>query len=125
MVTQFGVFDFTYRQEALGHAQTAVFVAVMQVQWSCLLSCKTRKLSILQKGVKNIRLDMALLFESCLAICIVYIPVLNYVLGTRPLRWCHLFIALPFTFAIITYDESRKFLVRNWPQGWIAKMTYY
>eukprot|EP01088_Endostelium_zonatum_P006102 TRINITY_DN18209_c0_g1_i1.p1 TRINITY_DN18209_c0_g1~~TRINITY_DN18209_c0_g1_i1.p1 ORF type:complete len:1118 (-),score=288.13 TRINITY_DN18209_c0_g1_i1:70-3423(-) len=123
--TDQGAFDKDYRVAVLQLAQTAVFVSVMQVQWSCLLSCKTRKLSIFQKGMTNIQLTAALCFETVVAVLIVYLPGLGFVLGTRQLRFVHLFPALPFTLAILTYDETRKAMIRRWPNGWVARMTYY
>ncbi len=33
--------------------------------------------------------------------------------------------ALPFSLAILIYDEVRKFILRRNPGGWVEKETYY
>jgi sodium/potassium-transporting ATPase subunit alpha len=33
--------------------------------------------------------------------------------------------ALPFSLAILIYDEVRKYLLRKNPGGWVEQETYY
>merc|ERR1712216_1047803 len=42
-----------FQREALFHAQTAYFVAIVIVQWADLMICKTRMNSIAQQGMLN------------------------------------------------------------------------
>eukprot|EP00005_Dracoamoeba_jomungandri_P007697 CAMPEP_0174274970 /NCGR_PEP_ID=MMETSP0439-20130205/59574_1 /TAXON_ID=0 /ORGANISM="Stereomyxa ramosa, Strain Chinc5" /LENGTH=958 /DNA_ID=CAMNT_0015367039 /DNA_START=37 /DNA_END=2910 /DNA_ORIENTATION=+ len=51
--TDDGIYDSSYREDVLAHAQTAYFVSIVIVQWADLLICKTRKLSIFQQGMTN------------------------------------------------------------------------
>ncbi len=32
---------------------------------------------------------------------------------------------MPFSLAILIYDEIRKFIIRRNPGGWVEKETYY
>jgi len=120
-----GTYNYDERVNALGNAQTAYFVSIVIVQWSDLLICKTRKLSLFQQGMKNLMLNFGLAFETVLALIVVYAPFLDIALGTRPLNPRHLLPALPFAFLIIAYDELRKFWIRTHPTGWVKRFTYY
>lgn len=35
------------------------------------------------------------------------------------------FPAMPFSLAIFIYDESRKYILRQNPGGWVERETYY
>lgn len=112
------------RQEALKAAQTAYFISIIVVQWADLLICKTRYLSIFTHGMRNSFMNKAILFETILGIAISYVPLAWYI-GTRPLRfvwWCS---AIPFNFFIFLYDETRKWLIRRSPGGWLERTTYW
>eukprot|EP01094_Clydonella_sp_ATCC50884_P006833 TRINITY_DN16016_c0_g1_i1.p1 TRINITY_DN16016_c0_g1~~TRINITY_DN16016_c0_g1_i1.p1 ORF type:complete len:993 (-),score=365.00 TRINITY_DN16016_c0_g1_i1:185-3163(-) len=113
------------RINALGNAQTAYFVSIVVVQWADLLACKTRKLSLFQQGMKNMVLNFGLFSETLLAIFLCYCPFLDIALGTRPIHPRHWLPALPFTLLILSYDELRKFTIREFPGGWVETNTYY
>ena len=146
---------------------TAFFVSIVIVQWADLIICKTRKNSVFQQGMKNGMLNFGLCFETLLAAFLSYCPGMDKGLRMYPLKVAH-FVethnqhhsqhsqfnwwlpALPFSLLIFTYDETRKFLLRQNPGefwscahfspidqnrlftvknictgGWIEKETYY
>jgi sodium/potassium-transporting ATPase subunit alpha len=113
------------RDEALRSAQTAFFVSIVVVQWADLMICKTRKLSILQQGMMNKMLNFGLFSETFLAAVLCYVPVCNVLFGTRPISLLHWLPGVPFSILIFCYDESRKFLIRAMPGGFLDKKTYY
>jgi sodium/potassium-transporting ATPase subunit alpha len=118
-----GVF---YRREALAHAQTAFFVALIVNQWINLIICKTRQSSLFQHGMWfNKLLLLALVVETAFACLIIYTPPLNYVFGTRPLIFLHWLPGLPFAALIFCYDEIRKCMIRSYPRGFVAKWTHW
>ena len=126
-----------YTVEALFYAQCGYLVSIVCVQWSDLLICKTRNLSISQQGMINNNANFALFFETALVAILCYVPFLNTVLGTRMIAFPH--FALPsisFFMVIIFYDETRKVFLRNGmqpggkegritPKGWVVRNTYY
>jgi len=115
-----------YQAKVLHFAQTAYFVAVVFCKPFAALACKTRRLSLFQQGVRNnMVLLYAIVFEICIAICIVYIPPLNTVFSTRPLWGGHWFLGLPWAFLLITYDELRKLTMRTWPGGLVDRLTFW
>uniref|UniRef100_A0A1I8FSC5 IlGF domain-containing protein n=1 Tax=Macrostomum lignano TaxID=282301 RepID=A0A1I8FSC5_9PLAT len=77
--------------------------------------CKTRRLSLFHQGMYNHQMTFGLFFETSLAIFMSYCPGLDKALRMQPLRFNWWLPALPFSFAIITYDEIRKMLLRKFP----------
>merc|ERR1719370_480939 len=119
--------EWTYfqRKELELTCHTAFFVTIVIVQWADLIICKTRKLSVFQQGMKNWFMNFGLVFETCLAIFLSYCPGMDKGLRMYPLYFNWWLPALPFSLLIFCYDESRKFLLRRNPGGWIEKETYY
>eukprot|EP00164_Ancoracysta_twista_P004844 GFYU01006582.1.p1 GENE.GFYU01006582.1~~GFYU01006582.1.p1 ORF type:complete len:402 (-),score=161.35 GFYU01006582.1:456-1547(-) len=119
------------QQDLLGAAQTSYFVSIVQVQWSDLVICKTRKLSLFQQGMSNPIMNFGVFSETGLAVILAYVEDLNRVFGTRPIEFKHWLPALPFFIIIFTYDELRKLKMRRDREalkgkaGWVEKVTYW
>jgi hypothetical protein len=126
-----------YTVEALYYAQSGYLITIVVVQWSDLLICKTRNLSISQQGMINNNANFALFFETALVAILCYVPFLNTVLGTRMIAFPHFGIpAMSFFMIIIFYDETRKVFLRQGMvfsrstgrikfDGWVVRNTYY
>jgi len=123
--------------EALYYAQCGYLVSIVCVQWSDLLICKTRNLSISQQGMINGNANFALVFETVLCAVLCYVPFINLVLGTRFIAFPHFAVpSISFFMIIIFYDETRKAFLR-WGMvysqttgrikfdGWVLRNTYY
>merc|ERR1712168_163788 len=104
---------------------TAFFVSIVVVQWADLIICKTRKNSVFQQGMKNWVMNFGLCFETILAAFLSYCPGMDKGLRMYPLYFNWWLPALPFSILIFCYDETRKFLLRRNPGGWIEHETYY
>ena len=106
--------------------QTAFFVCIVITQWAGLVICKTRRNSLFQHGMNNAALNFGLLFETILALGLVYIPQLNDALRMHPMKWEWWLLPLPFSLLIFCYDEIRKYILRHLEKGsWLEKETYY
>merc|ERR1719491_494584 len=126
-----------FSTEALKYAQSGYLISIVCVQWSDLMICKTRNLSISQQGMLNNNSNFALFFETALVALLSYFWVLNLVLGTRMIAFPHFAIPSMSCFAIIMfYDECRKIFVRRGMvfskttgrikfDGWVTRNTYY
>jgi sodium/potassium-transporting ATPase subunit alpha len=126
-----------YTTEALRYAQGGYLVSIVVVQWSDLLICKTRNLSISQQGMVNGNMIFGLFFETALTAFLSYIPFLNLVLGTRAVALPHFGVpSFSFFVVILSYDELRKIYVRDGMKrergsnrvkldGWVVRNTYY
>jgi sodium/potassium-transporting ATPase subunit alpha len=104
---------------------TAFFVSIVVVQWADLIICKTRKNSVFQQGMKNHFMNFGLCFETVLAAFLSYTPGMDKGLRMYPLKINWWLPAIPFSILIWCYDETRKFLLRRNPGGWIERETYY
>merc|ERR1711931_558303 len=116
---------FIQRKDLELTCHTAFFVTIVVVQWADLIICKTRRLSVFQQGMKNHMLNFGLFFETALAALLQYTPGLNTGLRLRPMNASWWFIAIPFSILIFIYDETRRYLLRRSPGGWVERETYY
>lgn len=102
----------------------------MPRQWFNLLSVRTRRLSIFQhspvlnKLTQNYYLFPAILFSLVMAFFWLYIPPLQTVLATTPVPVEHWFLPMAFGVGLLLLDEGRKFAVRKWPSGFLAKAAW-
>lgn len=119
--------EWTYAQRKIVEftCHTMFFTAIVIVQWADVLICKTRRLSIFQQGMKNKILIAGLFEETCLAAFLAYCPGTDAMLRMYPLEWSWWFIPMPFSLIIFVYDETRKYLIRRYPGGWVESETYY
>ena len=117
---------FAERKKLEYTCHTAFFVSIVIVQWTDLIICKTRRLSVFQQGMKNWFLNFGLCFETTLAAFLSYTPGMDKGLRMYPLKINWWLPALPFSALILIYDECRKKTMRSLPHGsWIEKETYY
>ncbi|XP_046693672.1 sodium/potassium-transporting ATPase subunit alpha-1-like isoform X2 [Silurus meridionalis] len=105
--------------------QTAFFVSIVVVQWADLIICKTRMNSILKQKMNNKILIFGLLEETALASFLSYCPGMDIALRMYPLKPSWWLCALPYAFLIFIYDETRRYILRRNPGGWVEKETYY
>jgi len=119
--------EWTYKDRKILEytCHTAFFVSIVVVQWADLMICKTRKNSIFTQGMKNWFMNFGLVFETVLAAFLSYCPGMDKGLRMYPLYFNWWLPAIPFSILIFCYDETRKFLLRRNPGGWIEKETYY
>lgn len=104
----------------MAKGQTAYFVSVVVVQWMDVIVNKTRRTSIFTHGMDNWLLNFSLLFETAIAVIVVYVPGLNVALTFSDVSgwaWC---TGVPFFFYMLIYEELRKVIVRTWPDSWLG-----
>ena len=74
--------------------------------------------------MKNTKMIQGLLFETCLGVFFCYCPGLDK-LGLRPIHGFHWFLGVPWSILILIYDEVRKYIIRQFPGGWVDRFTYW
>lgn len=119
--------EWTYQdRKSLEYScQAGFFMSIVLVQWINLLVSRSRTASIFQRGLGNGILNFALIFETFLAILLIYVPGLNNGLQMEmlyPLSWLP---PLPFVIFILAYDEIRKAIMRKHPNGWMKQETCF
>lgn len=122
--------DEDYYIRKVNEASSIYFVNLVVMQWFNLMTTRTRRLSIVQhpplfnKKTQNWYLFPAILFALGMAIMWLYIPSLQPVLGTTPVPVEHWFLPFSFGIFIVLMDEARKFAVRKWPNGLVARVAW-
>lgn len=106
-------------------AQTAYFVAVCWTQVSDVIICKTRRISLIKKGMRNYVLNMSIFVNVIAALFVTYFPLCHEVFNTEPLAWHNFFLAIPFMVLMIVGDEIRRYIIRNNISKWVEDETYY
>jgi len=116
--------SYESRKELEYTCQTAFFVTVVVLQWGDLIISKTRKLSILSQGMDNHVLNFGLIFETAITAMLVYIPGMQLfkLYPMKPVWWL---LGIPFSLLTIVLDETRKYLIRQNPNGWVERVSYY
>lgn len=126
-------FNFTYTPEflaAVSEAQSVYFINLVIMQWFNLLATRTRRLSIFQqnplgnKTTRNLVLFPAMLLALIIAIFFLYVPFFNSAFGTAPIPWYHYFLPMAFGLVMLGLDEARKWNVRNYPKGFLARIAW-
>ncbi|CAB3253744.1 unnamed protein product [Arctia plantaginis] len=116
---------FKDRKRVERKAQTAYFVAVCWTQISDVIICKTRRISLMKKGMRNQVLNLSILIDLIAAAIVTYVPLCHEVFSTEPLSWHDFISAWPFMFLMICGDELRRYLIRNNISQWVEAETYY
>ncbi|KAK2602140.1 hypothetical protein N8I77_008697 [Diaporthe amygdali] len=122
--------DADYYTQKLSVASSVYFITLVVMQWFNLMSVRTRRLSIFQhpplfnRKTQNVWLFPAILFALVMAFFWLYIPRLQEVLSTAPVPVEYWFLPMTFGLAILLLDEGRKFFVRKWPSGLMARWAW-
>jgi magnesium-transporting ATPase (P-type) len=97
-------------------ATSMTFFSMVACQIGTAFAARTERASLRSVGVFSNRLLLwGIAFELALAGAIIYVPVLQSLLGTEPLPPDALALALPFPFIVWGADELRRYLLRRNP----------
>lgn len=116
-----------YRVEILAIAQGAFLLTVVWAQIANILIRKTQVASIFtyERLLGNRVMVWSILFEIVIIVMLVYIPGLNsvFLLGAPKPKWaaCAVWI-MPF---LLIWDETRKWICRKYPDGFIMRNTNF
>jgi len=103
-----------FTPDALKYAQTAFFFSIAIAQITNAFACKTRKHSFMFGGLSNFSLMFGFCSEAALCLILAYAHPINVALNSRDVIFLHFGVpSLPFSVIAMTYDEIRKYLIRN------------
>ncbi len=95
-------------------AVTAFFASIVICQVADVLICRTRRESVLKKGLFSNKLILTgICFELLLLAIIVFNPFANKLFGTHRLTLFELSLSVPFAVLISFGDEIRKMFIRK------------
>lgn len=134
MVLRYGSMDPKYDPEYVtkvaNEASSIYFVNLVFMQFFNLLAVRTRRLSIFQqppilnKETQNLLLFPAMVFALCVVFIFLYIPSLHDSIDTTTVPVEHFFLPIAFGLGLLFLDELRKYSVRRWPRGILAKIAW-
>lgn len=114
----------------LNVASSIYFVNLVVMQWFNLMAVRTRRLSLFQhppllsRRTQNVWLFPAVAFALAMVFFWCYVPRLQAVLGTAAVPVEFWFLPMTFGLALLLSDEGRKFCVRKWPGGLMARWAW-
>lgn len=123
-------YDPTHVNQVLAEASSIYFVNLVIMQWFNLLATRTRRLSIFQqppafnKETQNLWLFPAMAFALVVIFIFLYIPGLDRAINSSRIPVEYFFFPVAFGFWMLLADEARKYCVRRWPKGFLAKISW-
>ncbi|KAL4473895.1 hypothetical protein ABPG74_022759 [Tetrahymena malaccensis] len=111
-----------YSVEAINYVQSVYFVTIILQQWFHVIACKTRSTSFV-KSAYNILMLQGMVFQTLLAVFLLYVPGVQIVFGGRPIFFWLWTSCISFTILLLIYEEIRKFCCRKYK--WFYKYCYW
>lgn len=122
-----------YSQAELTHynnvGQCVYFITLVILQWGNILSVRSKRMSILQADPvrparRNPWLPLAMLISLVIAIFVTEVPGIQSLFGTASVPIRFWFIPLGLALGVLVMDELRKALVRLFPKGPVAWLSW-
>lgn len=120
-----GYLGFTEDEQIaiLNKGQTAFYVCLVMTQLWNLLCARTRRESLFKTKFRK-DLFLYMLGEVAIVCFVCYVPFMNTYLSTAPADWYHFIYPLLMGAFLLIVEEGRKYMVRNYPQGFFAKIAW-
>ncbi|KAJ5204259.1 uncharacterized protein N7498_005138 [Penicillium cinerascens] len=122
-----------YTEDQLTHfnsvGQCVYFVTLVIMQWGNILSVRSKRMSIIQADPirparRNPWLPLAMLISLVIAIFVTEVPGIQSLFGTASVPIEFWFIPLGLALGVLAMDELRKALVRLFPKGPVAWVSW-
>lgn len=122
-----------YSQQQLTHfnnvGQCVYFVTLVLLQWGNILSVRSKRMSLLQADPirparRNPWLPLAMAISLIIAIFVTEIPGLQSIFGTAAVPIKFWLMPLGLALGVLLMDELRKVLVRLFPKGPVAWLSW-
>ncbi|WVQ67031.1 uncharacterized protein L199_005224 [Kwoniella botswanensis] len=118
--------------EAINKAQSIYFFTLVGMQFGNLLATRTRRLSILQSNPfkwsdetqRNYWIIPSMIVSICFLFFFSYVPFFQNTFLTRGVPVEHIFIPFTFALGLLLLDELRKYFVRRYSKGILAKIAW-
>jgi sodium/potassium-transporting ATPase subunit alpha len=109
--------------------QSIFFLSLVITQFGNLLSSRTRRMSITQQNpfygpARNSHIFGAIVLSTLIAVVITQVKWFNDTFNTRPVPAVYIAPAIGFAGVIMVYDEIRKFIIRRYPNSFVAKIAW-
>ncbi|KAF2643261.1 calcium ATPase [Massarina eburnea CBS 473.64] len=131
---KFGEYDPQYDPDYItataNTASSIYFITLVVMQLFNLLATRTRRLSIFQqppifnKSTQNLLLFPAMAFAVAVVFIFCYVPSIQKAIGTTSVPVEYWFFPVAFGIGLLMLDETRKWVIRTWPHGFIARIAW-
>ncbi|BGO93948.1 hypothetical protein NBRC10512v2_006268 [Rhodotorula toruloides] len=120
---------FGHTQAELNHflntGQCVYFVTLVILQFANLNSVRNKRMSIFQNGPQhNWKLICGPVISLAIAIFVTEVKGIQNLFGTASVPIKHWLLPIPLAIGVLAMDEVRKVLVRAWPKGPVAKLSW-
>ncbi|KAG0301421.1 hypothetical protein BGZ98_008370 [Dissophora globulifera] len=124
-----GITPSDFNNFYVNSGQCVYFVALVIMQWGNVLSIRNRRMSILQADPirekrRNLWLFLGMLCSFATAILVTETPAINNVMLTNPVPIKYWLLSIPCGVGVLLLDETRKLIVRSFPNSIIAKVAW-
>ncbi|KAH8115708.1 sodium-potassium ATPase [Phellopilus nigrolimitatus] len=111
--------------EKLNKAQSVYFFTLVIMQWGNLFASRCRRLSIFQHTpAQNWYVFPAAMMALVIGVFFSYLPWFRHIFQTRGVAVEYFFLPMAFGIALLFLDETRKYFVRKFPSGFLAKTAW-
>ncbi|RPA91486.1 P-type ATPase-like protein [Choiromyces venosus 120613-1] len=123
-------YDPDFVTKVINEASCVYFVTLVVMQFFNLLATRTRRLSIFQqpplfnKKTQNPYIFPAMLLGLGTIFFFCYIPWFQRIIGNTQIQVEYFFLPASFGMGILCLDEGRKWMVRNYPKGFWARISW-
>ncbi|KAF2440321.1 calcium ATPase [Karstenula rhodostoma CBS 690.94] len=134
MWLKFGNYDAQYDTDYItataNEASSIYFVTLVVMQLFNLLATRTRRLSIFQqppifnKNTQNLLLFPAMVFAIAVVFIFCYPPSVQKAIDTTTIPVEYWFFPVAFGIGLLMLDEARKWAIRTWPHGLLARLAW-
>ena len=109
--------------------QCIYYVVLCIMQMFNLISTRTRYVSFFNHNpffgkARNLTIIAGIIFSIVVGLVITLVPWFNTMFNTRPVPVMYVCPAFGFGAGLFIFDETRKFLVRRYPNSCLAKMAW-
>ncbi|KAJ4357538.1 uncharacterized protein N0V89_002114 [Didymosphaeria variabile] len=123
-------YDADYIIQTSNEASSIYFVTLVVMQLFNLLATRTRRLSIFQqppifnKKTQNLLLFPAMIFAIVVVFIFCYPPSVQEAIVTTTIPVEYWFFPVAFGIGLLMLDEARKWAIRTWPHGLLARFAW-
>jgi sodium/potassium-transporting ATPase subunit alpha len=121
----YGGLTLAEQATAIATGQVVYFITLVVLQLGNLLATRTRVNSIFKQSPRtNPALAIGFTTSIGCALIVAYGPAFQGFLGHVNVPAIYWFTPLPVALLIVVLDELRKYAVRTYPTGWIARVAW-
>jgi sodium/potassium-transporting ATPase subunit alpha len=115
--------------EIVNVGQCIFFVTLVLMQFGNALAVRTRRVSLLHHNPlwgphRNLYLPLGMLAAFVVLIIITLGPFFQNTFLTRQVPIKHALVACAGAAFLVLWDEARKWIVRNKPESWVARVAW-